>query len=94
MDEFERRMDLLRVRFAERAGADGEALRNAWASRDLDALRRIAHGLAGNAGLFGYTDLGMVARELEEALDKSGADLGLRAKVEAVLAHIPFKPGE
>ncbi len=57
MDEFERRMDALRSRFVERAAADAAALRGAWAARDMESIRRIAHSLAGNAGMFGHPRL-------------------------------------
>lgn len=89
MDEFDRRMDALRLRFRARAAADAGALRDAWAERDLDALRRIAHGLAGNAGLFGYSELGDAARALDDALGTPVEDAQLAPRLEAILALIP-----
>lgn len=89
MGEFERRMNGLRARFAERARGDGEALQRAWADRDLDALQRISHSLAGNAALFGHPELGAAACSLEAALEDSCPDQQLEAKVIAVVALIP-----
>lgn len=93
MDDFERRMEALKLRFAERAGADRTALNDAWVARDDDAIRRISHSLAGNAGMFGYSDLGDAARELEEALDRLAPAEHLQQKLDAVLAKIPANQG-
>jgi HPt (histidine-containing phosphotransfer) domain-containing protein len=93
MDDFERRMEALKARFIERAAADRAALDQAWAARDDDAIRRISHSLAGNAGMFGFSDLGEAARELEEALDRTVPEDQLQAKLDAVLAKIPAKSG-
>lgn len=88
MDDFERRMEALKARFVERAAADQTALTAAWAARDNDAVRLISHSLAGNAGIFGYPDLGDAARELEEALDQLSSDEHLQQKLDAVLTKI------
>ena len=89
MDDFERRMEALKARFAQRAALDRIALNGAWAARDDDAIRRISHSLAGNAGMFGYPELGEAARQLEEALDRTAPEDQLHAKLDAVLAEIP-----
>lgn len=89
MDDFERRMDALRARFAERAVVDRAALCAAWEADDRDALLRTAHSLAGNAGLFGHPRLSEAARLLEEALGESTSDEQVRMQLDAVLAHLP-----
>lgn len=81
-------MDALRSRFRERAAADAGALRDAWEIRDRAALRRIAHALAGNAGLFGHPQLGEAARALDDALGEPASDERLAAMLEAVFALI------
>lgn len=92
MDEFERRMDALRSRFVERAATDAAALRSAWAERDAEAVRRIAHSLAGNAGMFGHPRLSEAASALEEALTPAASEDELEPRLEAVLQLIPRDP--
>jgi HPt (histidine-containing phosphotransfer) domain-containing protein len=89
MEEFERRMAVLRERFVERARADAAALQEAAADGDRVALRQLAHGLAGNAGLFGHAELGQAAKALEIALDQPGSAEGWRKPLDEVLALIP-----
>lgn len=89
MDEFERRMEALKARFVERAVGDGLALREARAAGDRVGMRRIAHGLAGNAGLFGQPQLGETASALDDALGTPASDEQLAPLLEAVLALIP-----
>lgn len=89
MDEFERRMEALRSRFVERAAADAAALRDAWAARDMESIRRIAHSLAGNAGMFGHPRLSKAAGALEDALTPPLSEDGVLRNLDAVLALIP-----
>lgn len=89
MDDFERRMDALRARFAERAVVDRAALCAAWEAGDRDALLRTAHSLAGNAGLFGHPGLSEAARLLEEALGKPAPNEQVRMRLDAVLGQLP-----
>lgn len=89
MEEFERRMAALRDRFVERARADAAALRTAAAKADRAALRQIAHGLAGNAGLFGHAELGQAARALEIVLDQPEPEADWQGQLDQVLALIP-----
>jgi HPt (histidine-containing phosphotransfer) domain-containing protein len=89
MEEFERRMAALRERFVERARADAAALRTAAQDGDMAALRQLAHGLAGNAGLFGHAELGQAARTLEIAIDQPDSGDVWRKPLDEVLALIP-----
>ncbi|MNV43636.1 Hpt domain protein [compost metagenome] len=59
-------LEPLRARFRERAGADGLALANALARGDAAEIERLAHGLAGAAGLFGYAEVGSMALQIDE----------------------------
>jgi HPt (histidine-containing phosphotransfer) domain-containing protein len=36
---------------------------------DWHGIRDLAHGLAGRAGMFGYDEIGEIARQVEEAID-------------------------
>lgn len=61
------RMAALRQRFAaslaDHAGRIGELLE----AGDVEGVRALAHGLAGRAGIFGYAELGELARTVDEA---------------------------
>lgn len=87
MNEFEDRMAALRGRFTERCPSDAAALRQAWTDRDHAELRRILHGLAGSAGVFGYSELSASAREIEDALD-SEAEEAIEARLRALLLNL------
>ena len=69
MTGFEDRMAALRARFVERAGEDRAVMSAALHAGDHAAMRRIAHSLAGNAGIFGFTEITGAARAIEDALD-------------------------
>ena len=62
-----------RDRFLARAHGDAESIGSALARGDLGAIRSLCHGLSGNAGMFGFADVGTLAQAVEEAVDR-GAD--------------------
>ena len=62
-------MAALRLRFRERARRDAGKLADALRALDPDGLRRVSHGLAGTAGIFGFHEVGDAAQRLEDALD-------------------------
>jgi len=70
----------LRAEFRIRAVEDRAALAQALAVSDLDRVERVAHGLAGSAGLFGFTDVGAAALAVDDGfasgrgLDAAAAD--------------------
>src|SRR5690606_26482315 len=86
-------MDELQGRFADRSAAEREELQAAWAADDRDVLKRLAHSLAGSAGLFGYPDLSNAARDLEAALDQALSPERIRPAFDAVMRHIPGEEG-
>lgn len=55
----------LKLRFRDRARADAEALAVALAEADHDRIETLVHGLAGTAGLFGFADIGALARTID-----------------------------
>ena len=66
MSEFEERMAALRARFIERARHDHQALGEALSAQDLAAIRHVAHGLSGIAGMFGHEAIGTAAATVED----------------------------
>lgn len=67
MTAFDERLAGLRARFVARAAQDGVRLRDVADAGDLAEIRRIAHGLAGTAGTFGFPQISDAARAVEEA---------------------------
>jgi len=63
--ELDGRMAALRQRFAGRCAALSGQLREALAADHRDGLAVLAHSVAGNAGLFGFAELGEQAKALE-----------------------------
>jgi HPt (histidine-containing phosphotransfer) domain-containing protein len=83
MSDFDDRMAALRERFGARCGERAAQLAAALADGDRDAVVRIAHDLAGTAGIFGYPELSCAAQRLEEAarsVDPAGDELKVHAE--------------
>jgi HPt (histidine-containing phosphotransfer) domain-containing protein len=74
----------LRQRFLERARVEAGVIEQALAEGDHAALETTAHSLAGSAGLFGFSDIGRAASEID-SLYASG-DQPSEAQVRALLA--------
>lgn len=86
MSDFDERMAALGERFRARCRADLEPLRDALAMDERAKVASLAHSLAGNAGLFGFAELGERAVALETAARAEGATTGeVRACGEALL---------
>ena len=62
-------MKELRQRFVMRTISDRTLLVAAIHSGDWSDVRRLAHGLSGSAGVFGFSAVGLDAQALEEAID-------------------------
>ncbi len=78
MSEFEEKMAQLRERFLTRAQEERAQLIAAVAAGDGAELRRLAHGLSGSAGVFGFPEIGLDAQALEEAVDAKAEDGEIR----------------
>ncbi len=83
--EFDSRLDALRARFAERCGGHAAEL-DEWVARagtapddSREAIRAVAHRLAGTAGTFGFAEIGEIAGRLEHLCEDS-------SRLEAVAA--------
>jgi HPt (histidine-containing phosphotransfer) domain-containing protein len=85
---FEERMEQLRVRFRARAGEDRARLVLALTQDDLLEARRISHGVAGSAGVFGYPELSQAASAVEEAIDGGMSGEELRALAARLLRQL------
>ncbi|MBD7941585.1 Hpt domain-containing protein [Brevundimonas guildfordensis] len=79
-------LEPLRLRFRERAGADSLALADALARADAPEIERLAHGLAGAAGLFGFVEVGDLAMQIDQgfAAGKTPPDDQVRALIVAL----------
>jgi HPt (histidine-containing phosphotransfer) domain-containing protein len=62
-------MGALRERFRARAGADRVLISTALAAGDRHELRRLAHGLSGSGGVFGFPEVSAVAEAVETAVE-------------------------
>lgn len=67
MTAFDKRFEALRQRFVGAAEAEAHLLERSLAEQDVPEIRRVAHGLAGRSGMFGYRELGEIALAVEEA---------------------------
>lgn len=67
MSTLESKLAELAARFAARAPAERAAISDALAASDRAALVDRAHKLAGIAGMFGHSDIGVAALAVEEA---------------------------
>ena len=68
------RMAALRARFAGSVGEQAERIEALLAAGDTAGLHALAHSLAGRAGLFGFAELGKIARAVDEADETALAD--------------------
>ena len=72
------KMAALRERFAASLAEQAERLPALLEAGDLEGLRALAHSVAGRAGMFGFPELGEIARQADEA---DSAALPERARV-------------
>lgn len=76
----------LRPRFCERALRDANALEVALSASDPDQIEVLTHGLAGAAGLFGFTAIGVMAKSIDGRF--ADGEPPTSAQVEALIALI------
>ena len=67
-------MAALRLRFRERALADADQLEAALAANDRSQAEKVAHGLAGTAGIFGYRRISEAAAAADRAFASGRPD--------------------
>ena len=69
MSSFDARMTELRARFVTRLVAEQSSFAAAATLLNRSEIRRLAHGLSGSAGVFGFRQVSGAARAVEEAVD-------------------------
>ena len=79
-------LDAIRQRFRERALADADALSEALRTGDRAQIEALAHGLAGAAGIFGFTEIGGLAKAVDQRF--ADGDTPSPAETEALIAVI------
>lgn len=88
MNPLEDRLRELRALFVEGSQADLQALERACQEGDREELRRLAHVLAGNGGLFGFPNIRRAAEKLTDALDEEVDDERLREACGALVLEM------
>lgn len=88
MSDMDARMAQLRARFRARAGEEEARLRAALAGADLAEIRRLAHGLHGSAGVFGFPKLGEDAAMVESAIDHGQGAQAIQILCEQLLERL------
>ncbi|MBA3669161.1 MAG: Hpt domain-containing protein [Sphingomonas sp.] len=78
MSDFDDRMAQLRARFVFRAQCERTQFEAAMQSLDRVEMKRLAHGLAGSAGVFGFHTISLDAQAVEVAVDAAAKDDELR----------------
>lgn len=61
------KMAALRQRFVASVGEQSERIGALLEVGDIDGVRALAHSLAGRSGMFGFPELGEIARAVDEA---------------------------
>jgi HPt (histidine-containing phosphotransfer) domain-containing protein len=85
---FDERMTGLRARFCARAAAERMQIAAALASGDLPEVRRLAHGLSGSGGVFGFPELSADAEAVEIAVDEHREPGDLASLCERLLQRL------
>ncbi|HEY0627096.1 MAG TPA: Hpt domain-containing protein [Allosphingosinicella sp.] len=88
MSAFDERMAQLRARFVVRAAEQREQLTAALMAGDRDEVRRLAHGLSGSAGVFGFPEISVDAQAVEEAVDEGASDEELKPLASKLLDRL------
>ncbi len=76
----------IRLRFKDRALADADALTMALAAGNTEQIEALTHGLAGAAGIFGFTGIGTLAKALDQQFSEHQAPS--TGQIEALVAEI------
>jgi len=70
VSDFEERLEALRHAFRRRAAEEHGRLVETLAAGDFEAVRTIAHSLAGAGGVFGFPEISEAAGAVEDADDE------------------------
>jgi HPt (histidine-containing phosphotransfer) domain-containing protein len=86
--ELDARMAALRERFRARAADDRASILAARDAGDLAEVGRLAHGLSGSGGVFGFPQLGADAQALENAIDAGAKPEDLAVLCDRLLVRL------
>lgn len=89
----------LRNRYLESFPSKGESLSAALQALEMTfhaeqvrALRDLAHKLAGSAGMYGFDDLGLLAREIVRAIDTGAPISVIGGYTRQLVGHLQKAP--
>ncbi|MDQ8028958.1 MAG: Hpt domain-containing protein [Brevundimonas sp.] len=85
-------LEAIRRRFRDRALADADALALALAADDMEQIEALTHGLAGAAGIFGFTGIGGLAKALDDQFSQQRPPDP--TEIEALIAEIRREMGD
>lgn len=88
MAEIDARLAAIAERFAAQAGETAAEIGAALDREDWSELARLAHSLAGRAGMFGYGAIGNAARSVEEAVDSGLSTEAIARLTQYLLAQM------
>jgi HPt (histidine-containing phosphotransfer) domain-containing protein len=86
--ELDARMAALRERFRARAADDRASILAARDAGDLAEVGRLAHGLSGSGGVFGFPQLSADAQALENAIDAGAKPEDLAVLCDRLLVRL------
>lgn len=69
-----------------------QALEMTFDAQQVRALRDLAHKLAGSAGMYGFDDLGLLAREIVRAIDTGAPVSIIGAYTRELVGHLQKAP--
>jgi HPt (histidine-containing phosphotransfer) domain-containing protein len=88
MADIDARLAAIAERFAAQAAETAAEIGVALDREDRPELARLAHSLAGRAGMFGYGAIGDAARRVEEAVDAGVSGPELAGLTRDLLGHL------
>jgi HPt (histidine-containing phosphotransfer) domain-containing protein len=86
--ELDARMAALRERFRVRAADDRASILAAHDAGDFAQVGRLAHGLSGSGGVFGFPELSADAQAVENAIDAGAKPEEIAALCDRLLVRL------
>lgn len=77
-----------RARFLARAAEDARRIAQALEAGDWATVRDVCHGISGNAGMFGFPDVGAAAQRVERAIGAGTPDKDVHALANPLLLQL------
>jgi HPt (histidine-containing phosphotransfer) domain-containing protein len=92
MADFATRMAMLRARFLAQLAQELPAIAAHAEADRWDEVQQLCHGIAGRAGMFGFTALGDAARDVDEAIDAGRGARSVRPLVARLVEEAGLIP--